>query len=122
MIALGVDVVETSRIRKLVEQHKDHFTRLVLTAQEQQVASAEARLVTFVAGRWAAKEAVMKALGKGIGDINFTEIEVLRLPGGEPSVLLNGRALEYAQQKGIERWHISISHERNMAVAVAAAD
>jgi holo-[acyl-carrier protein] synthase len=113
--------VEIGRIQKLLGQYKERFSGLVLTLREAEYASSERRLVSFVAGRWAAKEAVMKALGQGIGDINFTDIEILRKPGGEPEVVLYGSAQDRAREKGITDWRVSISHERNLAVAVAAA-
>ncbi len=122
MKAIGIDVVDTARIQRLFKQHQERFTSLVLTQRESQAVSAEKRLITFLAGRWAAKEAVMKALGKGIGDVSFTEIEILREESGAPGVVLHGRALEYAQAKGITGWQVSISHERSVTVAVAAAD
>jgi holo-[acyl-carrier protein] synthase len=121
MKALGIDVVDTARIQRLYKQHQERFTGLVLTEREAQAVSSEKRFIAFLAGRWAAKEAVMKALGKGIGDVSFTEIEILREESGAPSVVLHGRALDYAQAKGLTGWHVSISHERNVTVAVAAA-
>jgi holo-[acyl-carrier protein] synthase len=77
--------------------------------------------IPSLAGRFAAKEAVAKALGTGIGAISWQEIEILRGPEGEPNLTLNGRALEISRELGLETWSISITHNRTTAAAVVVA-
>jgi hypothetical protein len=72
-----------------------------------------------LAGRWAAKEAVSKVLGLGVRGVGWKEIEIVRLPTGQPTVRLHDRALRRAEQLGMERIAVSISHEREYAVAIA---
>lgn len=121
LIALGIDVVDTQRIATLLQRHREHFTELVLSERELALVKSDHALVPFVAGRWAAKEAIMKALGEGIGILQMPEIEVLRSPNGAAQVVLNSKALALAQSQNIRRWQISISHERIVTVAVACA-
>jgi len=119
LIALGIDVVETHRIAALLERHKERFTELVLSEREVDLLGSVR--VPFVAGRWAAKEAIMKALGQGFGVLQMPDIEVLRKPNGAAEVVLKNEALTLAQTLNIHRWQISISHERLVTVAVACA-
>lgn len=121
LVAIGIDVVETGRIEALLKRHKERFTQLVLSEREHALVKSDHALLTFVAGRWAAKEAIMKALGEGIGVLQMPEIEVLRASNGAAQVNLNGKASELAQSLNIRRWQISISHERTVTVAVACA-
>lgn len=121
LVAIGIDVVETERIANLLARHQERFTELVLSEEEKKIARPGPALVPFVAGRWAAKEAIMKALGEGIGVLQMPEIEVLRGPNGAPLVRLYHKALELAQAQNIRRWQISISHEKSVTVAVACA-
>lgn len=121
LVALGIDVVDTQRIAALLKRHKERFTDLVLSERELALVRSDHALTQFVAGRWAAKEAIMKALGEGIGVLQMPEIEVLRAPNGAALVVLNAKALELAESQNIRRWQISISHERLVTVAVACA-
>ena len=114
--ALGVDIVRVERIAKVMQRHPARFPARVLTAAEQ--AYVRARPENF-AGRWAAKEAVSKVLGLGIRGIGWREIEIERLPTGQPTVRLHGSAAERAAAIGIAAIAVSITHEREYAVAVA---
>ena len=114
--ALGVDIVRVERIAKVMERHPARFPARVLTDAEQ--AYVRARPENF-AGRWAAKEAVSRVLGLGIRGIGWREIEIERLPTGQPTVRLHGSAAERAAAIGIEAIAVSITHEREYAVAVA---
>lgn len=114
--ALGVDIVRVERIAKVMERHPARFPARVLTDAEQ--AYVRARPENF-AGRWAAKEAVSKVLGLGIRGIGWREIEIERLPTGQPTVRLHGSAAERAASIGIAAIAVSITHEREYAVAVA---
>lgn len=113
---LGIDIVRVEQIRATLERFGDRFPARVLTGRERRY--VRDRPVTL-AGRWAAKEAVSKVLGLGVRGIGWREIEIERLPTGQPSVQLHGRAAERATQLGMERVAVSISHEAEFAVAVA---
>jgi holo-[acyl-carrier protein] synthase len=75
-----------------------------------------------LAARFAAKEAVLKAMGVGIGAADFREMEVVRGPGGEPTLALSGRAAALAGTRGIDRWHVSLTHTDQVAVASVVAE
>jgi holo-[acyl-carrier protein] synthase len=113
---LGIDIIKVDRIRASIERFGERFSKRVLTTSEQRY--VRMRPETF-AGRWAAKEAVSKVLGLGVRGIGWREIEVERLPTGQPSVRLHGRAAARAEQLGMERIALSISHESDYAVAIA---
>jgi holo-[acyl-carrier protein] synthase len=113
---LGIDIIKVDRIRASIERFGERFSRRVLTPSEQRY--VRMRPETF-AGRWAAKEAVSKVLGLGVRGIGWKDIEVERLPTGQPSVRLHGRAAARAEQLGMERVALSISHESDYAVAIA---
>jgi holo-[acyl-carrier protein] synthase len=113
---LGIDIIKVDRIRASLERFGERFSNRVLTPAEQRY--VRMRPETF-AGRWAAKEAVSKVLGLGVRGIGWRDIEVERLPTGQPSVRLHGRAAARAGQLGMERIALSISHESDYAVAIA---
>jgi holo-[acyl-carrier protein] synthase len=113
---LGIDIIKVERIRAALERFGDRFVRRVLTDHERRY--VRNRPETF-AGRWAAKEAVSKVLGLGVRGIGWRDIEVQRLPTGQPSVRLHGRAAQRAEQLGMGRIALSITHESDYAVAVA---
>jgi len=113
---LGIDIIRIERIRRALERFGERFHRRVLTDREH--AYVRDRPENF-AGRWAAKEAVSKVLGLGVRGVGWREIEIVRLPTGAPSVSLSGRALRRAEQLGMGRIAVSISHESEYAVAIA---
>ena len=113
---LGIDIVKVERIAAAIERFGMRFANRVLTAREQRY--VRQRPETF-AGRWAAKEAVSKVLGLGVRGVGWRDIEVERLPTGQPNVILHGRAAQGAGQLGMGRIAVSISHEAEYAVAVA---
>ena len=113
---LGIDIIKVDRIRATMARFGERFSRRVLTERERRY--VRDRPETF-AGRWAAKEAVSKVLGLGVRGIGWTEIEIERLPTGQPAVRLSGRAAQRAEQLGMGRVAVSISHESDYAVAVA---
>ena len=113
---LGIDIIKVDRIRAAIERFGDRFWRRVLTEGEHRY--VRNRPENF-AGRWAAKEAVSKVLGLGVRGVGWTEIEIQRLPTGQPSVRLHGRAARRAGQLGMDRIAVSISHEAEYAVAIA---
>jgi holo-[acyl-carrier protein] synthase len=113
---LGLDIIRVERIRDALARFGERFTRRVLTPAE--AAYVRGRPETF-AGRWAAKEAVSKVLGLGVRGIGWLDIEIERLPTGQPAVLLHGRAAARADQLGLARIAVSITHEREYALAIA---
>ncbi len=113
---LGIDIIKVDRIAHTIERFGERFSRRVLTDAERRY--VRNRPENF-AGRWAAKEAVSKVLGLGVRGVGWTEIEIERLPTGQPNVRLNGRAAKRAEQLGMGRIAVSISHEAEYAVAVA---
>lgn len=116
----GIDIVDISRIRELLGDHE--FVLAWFTVAEQQEAELRPDKAIFYAGRIAAKEAVVKALGTGFtGGISPTDIEILVCQSGAPSVLLRADALMTATRLGIHRWSISISHSTQQAIASAFA-
>jgi len=113
---LGIDIIRVSRISDALAKFGDRFARRVLTPPE--AAYVRNRPETF-AGRWAAKEAVSKVLGLGVRGIGWRDIEIERLPTGQPAVKLHGRAARRAEQLGMGRIAITISHESEFAIAAA---
>lgn len=113
---LGIDIIKVDRIRAALERFGQRFSDRVLTPSERRY--VRDRPETF-AGRWAAKEAVSKVLGLGVRGIGWREIEVERLPTGQPAVRLHGRAAARADQLGMGRIALSITHEADYAVAIA---
>jgi holo-[acyl-carrier protein] synthase len=115
-VELGLDIVRVDRIRAALERFGPRFAGRVLTPAE--AVYVRDRPETL-AGRWAAKEAVSKVLGLGVRGIGWREIEIERLPTGQPAVRLHGRAAARSAQLGLGRVAVSISHEREFAVAIA---
>jgi holo-[acyl-carrier protein] synthase len=113
---LGIDIIKVDRIRAALERFGDRFARRVLTEGERRY--VRNRPENF-AGRWAAKEAVSKVLGLGVRGVGWRDIEIVRLPTGQPTVQLGGRAADRAEQLGMGRIAVSISHEGEYAVAIA---
>ncbi len=113
---LGIDIIKVDRIRASIERFGARFSNRVLTEAERRY--VRDRPETF-AGRWAAKEAVSKVLGLGVRGIGWKDIEVERLPTGQPAIRLHGRAAERADQLGMGRIAVSITHESDFAVAIA---
>jgi len=115
-IELGIDIVRVQRISDALKRFGDRFSKRILTPAE--AAYVRNRPETL-AGRWAAKEAVSKVLGLGVRGIGWREIEIERLPTGQPAVRLHDRAARRATQLGMGRIAVSISHESEFAVATA---
>jgi holo-[acyl-carrier protein] synthase len=113
---LGIDIIKVERIRASLARFGARFSNRVLTPAEQHY--VRDRPETF-AGRWAAKEAVSKVLGLGVRGIGWRDIEIERMPTGQPAVRLHGRAAGRADQLGMERIAVSITHESDYAVAIA---
>ncbi len=123
IIGHGVDLVEIARIERMLEDHGDRFVERCFTSGERAYADASPAVRgERYAARFAAKEAVLKALGTGLRDgIEWVDIDVVRDAAGAPSVALTGRAVEVARARGIEAWAISLSHAGGMAMASVVA-
>jgi holo-[acyl-carrier protein] synthase len=113
---LGIDIIQVERISRALAKHGRRFPLRILTPTEDAYVRDRAE---NLAGRWAAKEAVSKVLGLGVRGVGWREIEIVRLPTGQPTVRLHDRALRRADQLGMERIAVSISHEHEYAIAVA---
>ena len=121
MIKTGVDLIEIARIQQAIEQHGERFLRRIYTATEQQDCQGR---VESLAARFAAKEAVAKALGTGIWrqEVDWTDIEIVRDPAtGAPLLLLHQAAATHAQRQGLTEWSVSLSHDRERAIAFVVA-
>ncbi|HEV8696460.1 MAG TPA: holo-ACP synthase [Candidatus Limnocylindrales bacterium] len=116
MTELGIDIIRVDRIRASLERFGARFTNRVLTSAERRYVRDRPETM---AGRWAAKEAVSKVLGLGVRGIGWRDIEIERLPTGQPAVRLHGRAAARAEQLGMGRIAVSITHESDYAVAMA---
>jgi len=122
IIAHGIDLVDFPRIADMVERHGDRFVNRVFTAAEQAYARSNRNTVEKYAGRFAAKEAVLKLLGTGWrGKIAWTDIEVTNNAAGRPDVTLSGEVKVIADRMGIRQISISITHTANFAIASAVA-
>jgi holo-[acyl-carrier protein] synthase len=117
-IAAGVDLIEVRRIETALSRFGRRFLERVYTSRELEDARGRA---PSLAARFAAKEAVSKALGTGIGRIAWQEIEVLNGAEGQPVLRLHGAAAERASQLGLNEWAVSLSHTQEQAVAVVFA-
>jgi holo-[acyl-carrier protein] synthase len=122
IIGHGIDIIAVRRIADLIACHAEDFLEASFTPNERKEVESPEMAIAFFAGRFAAKEAVAKALGTGfIGDIAWTDVEILRQPMGAPSVHLSKGALVLAQSLGVTRWLVSISHDECHAIASAIA-
>lgn len=121
IIGVGTDIVEIDRVKLAVERSGSRFLERVYTSAE--IAFCEARRDRYAcyAARFAAKEAVLKAIGSGLTGCRWVEVEVSRSQGWPPEVLLHGAAAALADERGIGSFHLTLSHSRNYAVAFAVA-
>jgi holo-[acyl-carrier protein] synthase len=114
----GVDLIEIERVRDAIERFGSRFLQRIFTPAELgEVGTSPASL----AARFAAKEAVAKALGTGIGAISWQEIEILRCNGNQPGLSLHGAAARLAAEQGLNYWSLSLSHSQTHAIAVVMA-
>ncbi|MCA9235805.1 MAG: holo-ACP synthase [Planctomycetales bacterium] len=123
IVGIGTDIIECLRIAQMIERHGEMFIRRVYTEAEIDYCSTKKAATQHYAGRWAAKEAVLKALGTGwVRGIGWRDVEVRHRPGGGPAAVLHGGARDVAERAGIGQVHLSISHCRSHAVAYAIAE
>lgn len=121
VIGIGIDVVEIERFRTSLRRTPTMRERL-FTASELAYVAPQADPVPSLAARFAAREAVMKALGLGLGAFGFHDVWVERAESGAPSLRFAGRALELSEQAGVARWHISLTHSDLVAAAYVVAE
>ncbi len=123
IVGHGIDLIDTDRVARMIDEHGDHFLTRCFTAGERAyVAAHPKRRTEHLAGRFAAKEAVLKALGTGwSGGIAWTDVEVVRETKGPPQVRLHGEAAAVAEKLGVTQWWLSLSHIHSHAVASAIA-
>ncbi len=122
VVGIGTDIIECARIGKMIEKHGELFLARVYTQREINYCSSRKAANQHYAGRWAAKEAVFKAIGTGWArGIQWKDVEVTNETGGKPSIVLEGFAKSHCRQQGISEIMITISHCRHYAVAFATA-
>ena len=122
IVAHGIDLVDCPRIEEMIQRHGERFIKRVFTADEQAYAEANKNEVEKLAGRFAAKEAILKLIGTGWrGKIAWTDIEIVNNPAGQPQVNLSGEVEKIAEKLGIKHISVSITHTANFAIASAVA-
>ncbi|MFN0092647.1 MAG: holo-ACP synthase [Acidimicrobiales bacterium] len=120
MLGIGVDAVEVDRFRRIVERRSRLLER-VFTEGERAYADRGVNAAERYAARWAAKEAVLKALGAGLGRAPLRDIEVVKAASGAPALRLHGAAASLARERGVQSWLLSLTHTRRTAQAVVVA-
>ncbi|MGI9600261.1 MAG: holo-ACP synthase [Acidimicrobiales bacterium] len=121
MIGIGTDLVELARFREAIERTPSLVSRL-FTDAERAYADQRSDPTERYAARFAAKEAAMKALGLGLGGLDWHDVEVVRNDDtGAPSLMVTGRAAERAGELGVERWLVTLSHTETLAQAIVVA-
>ena len=122
IVAHGIDLVDCPRIEQLVKRHGQRFVDRVFTGAEQAYAEANKDSIEKLAGRFAAKEAVLKLIGTGWrGEIAWTDIEIVNNAAGQPEVNLDGEVRKLADKLGIKHISVSITHTANFAIASVVA-
>ena len=120
LISIGTDIIECVRIAQMIEKHGEVFLQRVFTQKEIVYCSSRKAATQHYAGRWAAKEAVLKVLGTGWAKgIQWTDVEVVNEVSGAPMIKMTGKAAEIARERGIREVMITISHCRSFATAFA---
>ena len=121
VIGIGIDLVDIERFRRSLERTPTMRDRL-FTSVELEYVAPKADPVPSLAARFAAREAVMKALGLGLGAFGFHDVWVERAESGAPSLVVTGRAKELADAAGVTRWHLSLTHSDTTAAAHVIAE
>ena len=123
ILGIGIDLVELERLAAILARHGDRFLERICRPGEVAPKRTSNFLIQHVGGLFAAKEAVLKALGTGWGSgAWFRDVEIVRAPGAGPAVRLHDGALRRAREMGVTRIHVSITHERSHAAAVAVLE
>lgn len=117
IVGIGIDIVQIARIKAALDRFGERFAQRILTSTEMLRWQQQGRSAPWLAKRFAAKEALAKAMGTGIGKLSFQDIEVLRLESGAPALQLHDYGLTLQTQKQISAMHISLSDEQDAALA-----
>lgn len=118
IIGIGVDIVETGRVKRLIEKFSSRFEEKIFSAREVTYCRRFRDSGGCYAARLAAKEAVFKALGTGLAQgVKWREVEVVHFPDGAPGVILSGKTAALAKEKGVQKVHLSLSHGKREAIA-----
>jgi holo-[acyl-carrier protein] synthase len=120
LVGLGIDLVDVARFADVLARRPKLAERL-FTVEERAYAGVFANPAPSLAARFAAKEAVMKALGVGLGAFAFSDVEVQRQPSGSPDLVLSGRAARLASERQVRAWMVSLTHTSSAAAAVVLA-
>ena len=122
IVGVGVDVVEIARVARALERHPRFAERVFTKAEREASGRRGVGAAAYLAKRWAAKEAVSKALGVGFSGFAYTEIEILNQRSGAPSVNLSGELAGWAAALGVTAWHLSLSDTDELAFANVVAE
>ena len=123
VLGIGTDLMEIERIAQSVDRFGERFLRRIFTRREIQYCQQKKNAAESFAARFAAKEAGAKALGTGISQgVGWLELEVVRQPGGRPTLELSGRAAGRAREMGVVRVSLSLTHSKNLALAVVVME
>lgn len=123
IVGIGVDLVDVHRIAEVRERHGDAFLKRVFAEAEREYCLRQKAPDISLAARFAAKEATLKALGKGwTHGMRWTDFEVMREPGGRPILKLHGAAAKLANELGVKRAHLSLSHTSAQAMAMVVLE
>jgi len=118
IVGTGVDLAEVPRIAQSIQRYGNRFLERVFTSREIRYCQSKRNFAERFAARFAAKEAAMKAIGTGMSrGVTWTSIEVAREPGGRPTIAFSGKALEIANDLGVRRVSLSLSHTADLAIA-----
>jgi holo-[acyl-carrier protein] synthase len=118
VVGIGIDLVDVDLMRTLIRDGGACFVNAYWSQAEQDATDNQ---IHRLAGRWAAKEAIMKSLGHGVGDVDPIDVEIAALPSGAPQVVLHRGAAQLAEELRVRRCHVSITHESSWAAAIALA-
>ena len=121
IVGTGIDIAEVPRMAAAIQRFGDRFLRRIFTENEIRYCDSKANRIERYAARFAAKEAVSKALGSGIGAITWQEIEIQRGRANQPILHLYGAAQELARELGLKEWSVSLSHSALLAIAFVVA-
>lgn len=116
IVGIGTDLVDVERMRDIISR-RPRFAQRMFTEGERAYCTSARDPSERYAARFAAKEAVLKTLGVGLGGADFADIEVIRLESGQPELRVRGRAAALAAERGIDRWLITLSHSQHLAQA-----
>lgn len=123
ILGIGTDIIEVKRVGDIVQRHGDRFVRRIFTETEIGYCSARKNSAMHYAGRFAAKEAAFKAMGRGWGgEVSWRDVEVVNLPSGAPQIFFYGKALETITQMNMVRAFVTISHIEEFATAVVVIE